>query len=69
MEIMEFAEDEFAESYARGYLAVSKIIAKIYQFYCLQKYILDGYLKTRRQQRRSLEYSEYSLRLRMSGGG
>jgi len=32
MEIMEFAEDEFAESYARGYLAVSKTVAKIYQF-------------------------------------
>jgi len=30
---MEFAEDEFAESYARGALAMSKTIAKIYQFY------------------------------------
>jgi len=32
MEIMEFAEDEFAESYARGYLAMSKTIVKIYRF-------------------------------------
>jgi len=33
MEIMEFAGDEFAESYARGYLAVSKTIVKVYQSY------------------------------------
>jgi len=33
MEIMELAEDEFAESYARGVLAMSKTIAKLYQFY------------------------------------
>ena len=32
MEIMEFAEDEFAESYARGALAMSKTVAKVYQF-------------------------------------
>jgi|GEM_PF-671957 len=31
MEIMEFAEDEFAESYARGALAISKTVAKVYQ--------------------------------------
>jgi len=30
---MEFAEDEFAKSYARGALAVSKTVAKIYRFY------------------------------------
>ena len=30
---MEFAEDEFAGSYARGVLAMSKTVAKIYQFY------------------------------------
>ena len=33
MEIMELAEDEFAESYTRGALAMSKTIAKLYQFY------------------------------------
>ena len=43
---------EFAESYARGYLAMSKTIAKIYQSYCLQEYILDGFLKTRRRLKR-----------------
>jgi len=32
MEIMEFAEDEFAKSYARGALAMSKTVAKVYQF-------------------------------------
>ena len=33
IEIIEFAEDEFAESYARGALAMSKTVAKVYQFY------------------------------------
>jgi len=30
--VMEFAEDEFAESYAREFLAMSKTIAKVYRF-------------------------------------
>ena len=32
MEIMEFAEDEATKCYARGFLAMSKTLAKVYQF-------------------------------------